>query len=145
MTWASLIGPAAERRLDRRDVEPICLEPNRHQLDSQALQEEQGPVVGGLLDEHPVTRLQQVLEQHRPGLQRPVGDHHLGAGKPPVPIGDPLTEAGVPDPGPVGERPLPVLGEGAGCRLPNRIVREDVGAGRAPGKGDRLAGHRLRP
>ena len=58
-----------------------------------------------------------------------------------MPLGDPLTEPGVTDPGAVGERPLPVLGERPRRRLGHRIAGQDVGAGRPAGEGNRVATH----
>ena len=77
MTWASLIGPSVERRLEGAEVEPVGLQRHRHQLDPEPLQHQQRAVVGRLLDDDPVAWLEQVLEQHPAGLQRAVGDHHL--------------------------------------------------------------------
>ena len=122
MTWASLIGPSASAALQGGDVEPVGLERHRHQLDTEPLQHQQRAVVGRLLDHHPVAGLEQVLEEHRPGLQRPVGDHHLSGVEPAVPLGDPLAEPRMADPGPVGERLLPVLGKRHGRRIPHRLA-----------------------
>jgi len=133
-----------KRRLQRRDIQPVGLERDRHQLDPEPLQHQQRAVVGRLLDHDPVTRLEQVLEEHPAGLQRPVGDHHLPGVEPSVPLRDPLAQPRVPDPGPVGERLFPVLGKRDRRRIPHRVPRQDVGAGRPPGKGNRVASHQLR-
>ena len=122
MTWASLIGPCVKRRFEGADVEPVRLQRDRHQLDAEPLQHQQRAVVGRLLDDDPVAGLEQVLEQHPPGLQRPVGDHHLPGIEPAVPLGDPLAEPGMPDPGAVGERLLPVLGKRHRGSLPHRVL-----------------------
>ena len=126
-----LHGPLLERGFEGRDVEPVGLQRHRHQLHPEPLQHQQRAVVGRLLDDHPVAGAQQVLEQHRPRLQRAVGDHHLPVVEPSVPLRDPAAEAGMPDPGPVGERLLPVLGKRGRRRLPHRLMGQDVGA-RAP-------------
>ena len=126
--------PLGERRLQRADVEPVGLERHRHQLDAELLQQQQGAVIGRLLDDHPVARLEQVLEQHRPRLERAVGDHHLRGSRSPMPLGDPLAEPGMADPDPVGERRLPVARQapappppaparGGGCRRWARRAR----------------------
>ena len=126
--------PVGQRRLQRPDVEPVGLERDRHQLGAQLLQQEQRPVVRRLLDRHPRPRLDQVGEEHRPRLERAVGDHHLRRVDPPVPLGDPLAEPRMPDPDAIGERRLPVVGErptgpppepgrGAGCRRSARRER----------------------
>ena len=69
--------PLGERRLEGAEVEPVGLQRHRHQLDPEPLQQQQRAVVGRLLDDHPVAGLEQVLEEHRPRLERAVGDHHL--------------------------------------------------------------------
>ena len=118
-----------QRRLEGADVEPVGLQRHRHQLDSEPLQHQQRAVVGRLLDHDPVTGLEQVLEQHPARLQRPVGDHHLPGVEIAVPLGDPLAEAGMPDPRPVGERLFPILSERNRGSVPHRVPRQDVGAG----------------
>ena len=118
-----------ERRLELADVEPVVLERHRHQLDPQPLQHQQRAVIRRLLDNHPVARLQQVLEEHPARLQRPIGDHHLPGIEPPMPLGNPLAEPRMPDPGPVGKRLLPVLGQRNRRCLPHRVARQEVGAG----------------
>ena len=77
MMWASLTGPSASAASKAAEVEPVGLQRHRHQLDPEPLQEQQRAVVGRLLDDDPVAGLEQMLEQHRPRLQRAVGDHHL--------------------------------------------------------------------
>ena len=100
--------PLGERRFERAEVEPVGLQRHRHQLDPELLQEQQRAVVGRLLDDDPVAGPEQVLEQHRAGLERAVGDHHLGGIEVPVPLRDPLAEPRMADPDPVGERRFPV-------------------------------------
>ena len=134
-----------ERRLQRGDVEAVVLERDRDQLDAEALEHQQRAVVGRLLDHDPVSGLEQVLEEHRAPLERPVGDHHLSRLEVAMALGDPLAEPRMPDPGPVGERLFPVLGERPGGRVPHRLAGQDVGAGRASRKRNRVAGHHLRP
>ena len=138
MTWTNSIGPSASAALQRPDVEPVGLERDRHQLGAQLLQQEQRPVVGRLLDRHPRPRLDQVREEHRPRLERPIGDHHLRRVDPPVPLGDPLAEPGMPDPDAIRQRRLPVVGKRPLGGLPNLIVGQDVGARRAPSERDRV-------
>ena len=58
-----------------------------------------------------------------------------------VALGDPLAQPRMPDPGAVGERPLPVVGERPLRRLPHRLGGQDVGARRAAGEADQLGGH----
>ena len=60
-------------------------------------------------------------------------------------LGDPLNEGRVADPGPIGERPLPVLRQRHGGSLGHRLAGQDVGAGRAACERDRVAGHYVRP
>ena len=64
--------------------------------------------------------------------------------EPPVPLGDPLAEPGMADPGPVGERLFPVLGQRDGGSLPHRLAGQNVGAGGAARKRNRVVGHRPR-
>ncbi len=123
--------PLLQRRLQLGDVEPVGLQPHRHQLDAELLQQEQSAVIGRLLDDHPISRAEQVLEEHRPRLERAVGDHHLGRIEVTVPLGDPLTEAGMADPDAIGKRRFPVGGERPSRRLPHLLVGKDVGAGSA--------------
>ena len=66
-----------KRPLDRVDVDAVGLERHRHELDPELLEQQQGAVVGRLLDDHPVAGDEQVPEEHRAGLERAVGDHHL--------------------------------------------------------------------
>src|ERR1700744_4536580 len=42
--------PVGERRLERRDVDPVVLQADRHQLGAELLEQQQGAVVGRLLD-----------------------------------------------------------------------------------------------
>ena len=131
MTWASLIGPPRERRFERPEVEAVGLQRHRHQLDPEPLQHQQRAVIGRLLDDDPVAGLEQMLEQHPARLQRPVGDHHLPGVEPAMPLGDPLAEPRMPDPGPVGERLFPILGQRDGSSIPHSVPGQDVRA-RAP-------------
>ena len=112
--------PLGERRFQRADVEPVGLQRDRHQLDPELLQQQQGAVVGRLLDDDPVARPEQVLEEHRARLERAVGDHHLRRVEAPVPLRHPLAEPGMADPDAVGERRFPVLGKRPRRRLPHR-------------------------
>ena len=74
--WASLIGPG-ECRLERgrRRARPPPAVPGPAR--PRAAEQKQRAVVGGLLDDDPVARPEQVLEEHRARLERAVGDHHL--------------------------------------------------------------------
>ena len=83
-----------------------------------------------------------MLEQHRAGLERAVGDHHLGRTDDAVSLGDPLAQPRVPDPGAVGEGSLPVVGKRALRGSPHRLDGQDVGARSAAGEADQLGGHR---
>ena len=118
-----------ERRLERADVDAVGLQGHRDELDPELAEQQQGAVVGGLLDRHPGARLEQVGEQHRPGLQRAVGDHHLVGVEVAVALGDPLAEPRMPDPDAVGEGPLPVGLQRPRRRLPHRLRGQNVGAG----------------
>ncbi len=131
-----------EGRLQRVDVDAVRLQRHRHELDPELAQQQQGAVIGGLLDGDPGARLQEVGEEHRTGLERAVGDHHLVGLQVAVALGDPLAQPRMPDPDAVGERPLPVGLQRPRRRLPHRLGGQDVGAGGAPGEADRLGGHR---
>ncbi len=133
-----------EGGLEGGDLESVLLERHRDQLDAEPLQHQQRAVVGRLLDDHAVTGAEQVLEEHRPRLQRAVGDHHLAVVEAAVPLRDPVAEPGVADSRPVGERLLPVLGQRPSGRVAHRILGQDVGAGRPAGEGNRLGSHRPR-
>ncbi len=132
---------AGERRLERVEVEPVGLQRHRDQLGAGAPEQQQGAVVGGLLDDHPVAGLDHVAEEQRRGLHRAVGDHHL-AGVDPVELArDPLAEPRMADPGSVGERLLPVVGERSVGRLADGGGGQDVGARGASGEADHVGGH----
>jgi hypothetical protein len=133
-----------ERRLERLDVEAVLLQRDRDEIDAEPAEQQQRAVVGGLLDRDAVAGVEEVLEEHRAGLERSVGDHHLRRLEVTVTLRDPLAEAGVADPGAVGEGPLPVRLQGARGRLPNRLGRQDVGAGRAAREADHVGRHRAR-
>ena len=69
-----------ERRLERADVDAVRLERHGEQLGAARLEREQRAVVGGRLDDHRVAGLDQVVEQHQPGLERSVEqDDALGS------------------------------------------------------------------
>jgi hypothetical protein len=72
-----LHGASVDGPLELLDVDPVLLERYPDALGAQSLQQEQCPVVRRLLDDHPVPGRDQVLEQHRAGLERAVGDHDL--------------------------------------------------------------------
>ncbi len=132
---------AGERRLEGVQVEPVRLQRHRHQLRARTAEQQQGAVVGGLLDDHAIAGLDHVAEEQRRGLHRAVGDHHL-PGVDPVELGgDPLAEPGMADPGAVGERLLPVVGERSVRRLADGRGGQDVGARGASGEADHVGGH----
>ncbi len=135
-------GAFPQEALQRLHVDAVLLQRHADALGAEPLQEEQRAVVGRLLDHHPVPGLDQVLKQHRPGLERAVGDHHLGGIGQVVALGDPFAKPRVPDPRPVGQRPLPIVGERPLRSFPHRLHGQDVGARRAAGEADQLGGHR---
>ena len=92
--------PLGERRLQCPEVEPVGLQRHRHQLGPELAQEQQGAVVGRLLDDDPVAGADEVAEQHRAGLQRAVGDHHLRGSRSPWRSATHLQRPGWPIPTP---------------------------------------------
>ena len=136
-----LHGWTLERPLEGLDVDAVGLQRDADPLGAESLQEQQRAVVGRLLDDHPVARGNQVLEEQRAALQRSVGDHHLVDVGDAVALGDPLTQPRVPDARAVGERPLPVVGERPLRGLAHRIGGKDVGARGAACEADQLVGH----
>src|SRR5581483_10568945 len=133
--------PLSQGPLDGADVEPVGLERRRDQLDSGAPQEQERAVVGGLLDDDPVARLQQVLEDERRRLHRAVRHHHV-LGPDPVQLArDPLAEPRVASARPVRERPLPIRLERPRRGRANRLVGQQVRARGAAGEADHLDGH----
>ncbi len=63
------------------------------------------------------------------------------ASSPPCRSRDPLAKPRMPNPGAVGERLFPVLGERNRRSLAHRLARQDVGAGRPAGKRNRVVSH----
>ena len=137
MTCASFTGPVGAGALDRGDVDAVGLQRRGRDLGAGLVQQQQGAVVGRLLDDHPVAGADEVAEEERGALHRAVGDHHL-AGIDPVELRDPLAQPGVALAGPVGERGLPVGLERARRGVPNRLGGKHVGAGGAAGEADRV-------
>ena len=133
---------AGEGRLERVDVEPVGLQRHRHELRAGAAQQQQRAVVGGLLDDHSVARLDHVAKEQRRRLHRAVGEHHVLGLEAVELAGHPLAEAGMADAGAVGERLLPVGLERRGNGLADCLDREDVGARSAASEADRVGGHR---
>src|SRR4051794_39098542 len=82
-------------------VDAVGLEPDTDPLGAQALQQQQRAVIRGLLDDDAIAGPDEMLEEHRPGLERSVRDHHLPWISEAVALGDPLAEARMPDPGSV--------------------------------------------
>ena len=92
-----------QRQLERLDVDAVRLERDGEQLRAELPQRQQRAVVGGRLDHHHVTGLDQLLEQERVRLHRAVG------GEGPVRLdavlrGDPLEQVRVAGRGAVRER-----------------------------------------
>ena len=134
-----------ELALQRLDVDPVRLQRDADDLGARAPEQQQGAVVGGLLDDHPVAGADEVAEDQRRRLHRAVGDHHP-IGLDAVQLGrDPLAQARVPATGAVGERALPVGLQRAVGRGPDRGGGQDVGARGAAGEGDQVGGHRREP
>ena len=77
MTWASLIGPSASAASKAATSSPSSSSGTGTSSTPSRCSIKQRAVVGRLLDHDPVAGLEQVLEEHPAGLQRPVGDHHL--------------------------------------------------------------------
>ena len=97
--------------LEPVDLDAVGLERNADPVDAELLQHQQRAVVRRLLDDDLVARLEQRAEQHPPGLERAVGDHHPARVEAAVALADPLAERRMADPGAVGEGAGGVLGQ----------------------------------